>query len=279
MMFYFLLAVLSSTMVSVLMRASEQHVRNKTSMLACNYLVCTAIAAAFMGNTPFFSAADGGSFSMGLGLFSGVLYLVSFLLLQWNIGRNGVALPSTYMKLGVLVPTIMAITIFGEKPQLTQVIGIVLAVLAIVLVQSEKGSGRASSQTGLLVLLLCGGLTDGMAKIFEYWGTASRQGQYLFFTFGFALILCILLTLSRKQRLCWQDALFGIFIGIPNYFSSWFLLLSLKHLPAVVVYPGFSVGTIVLVTLIGAVGFGERLSRRQLIAIGVILVALALLNL
>lgn len=278
-MLYFLLAVLSSTLVSVLMRASDRHARNKTSMLACNYLVCTALAASFMGNTPFFSAADGGFFSMALGFFSGVLYLVSFLMLQWNIGRNGVALPSTYMKLGVLVPTIMAITVFGEKPQAAQILGIILAVLAIVLIQSEKGNGRTGSQTGLLVLLLCGGLTDGMAKIFEYWGTASRQGQYLFFTFGVALMLCILLSIHRKQGLGWQDALFGILIGVPNYFSSWFLLLSLKYMPAVVVYPGFSVGTIVLVTLIGAVCFRERLSRRQLVAVGIIVAALALLNL
>ena len=46
-----------------------------------------------------------------------------------------------------------------------------------------------------------------------------------------------------------------------------------------IAYPSFSVGTIVLVTLVGVLCFKEKLSRRKLIALGVILVSLALLNL
>ena len=94
-----------------------------------------------------------------------------------------------------------------------------------------------------------------------------------------ALILCGVLCIFRRQTLCWQDALFGLLIGIPNYFSARFLLLSLAQLPAVVVYPSFSVGTIVLVTLAGVLFFKEKLSTRKWIALGVILGALVLLNL
>ena len=41
----------------------------------------------------------------------------------------------------------------------------------------------------------------------------------------------------------------------------------------------YSVGTIVLIALVGKVFFKERLSRRQIAAMGVILAALVLLNL
>ena len=66
---------------------------------------------------------------------------------------------------------------------------------------------------------------------------------------------------------------------MPNYFSARFLLLSLSAVPAVIAYPSYSVGTIVLIALVGKVFFKERLSRRQLVAMGVILAALILLNL
>ena len=46
-----------------------------------------------------------------------------------------------------------------------------------------------------------------------------------------------------------------------------------------IAYPSYSVGTIVLIALVGKVFFKERLSRRQLVAMGVILAALILLNL
>ena len=50
-------------------------------------------------------------------------------------------------------------------------------------------------------------------------------------------------------------------------------------MPAVIAYPTFSVGTILTVTLAGFLLFKERLSRRQWIALAIILCALALLNL
>jgi len=45
-----------------------------------------------------------------------------------------------------------------------------------------------------------------------------------------------------------------------------------------VVYPTYSVATIVLVTLAGVVFFRERLGKRQWIGLAAILVALVLLN-
>ena len=132
---------------------------------------------------------------------------------------------------------------------------------------------------GLIILLLAGGLSDFMSKLYEELGEPALKDQYLLYTFVVALILCVILCILRKQSLCWQDVLFGLLIGIPNYFSARFLLLSLNQLPAVVVYPTFSAGTIVLTTLAGLILFGEKLSTRKWLALCVILGALVLLNL
>ena len=45
-----------------------------------------------------------------------------------------------------------------------------------------------------------------------------------------------------------------------------------------VVYPSFSVGTIIVVTLVGVAAFREKVEKRKLIALGLILGALVLLN-
>ena len=58
-----------------------------------------------------------------------------------------------------------------------------------------------------------------------------------------------------------------------------FLLLALTQLPGVLVYPSFSVGTIIAVTLAGLIAFREKLSRRKLAALGMVVAALVLLNL
>ena len=67
-------------------------------------------------------------------------------------------------------------------------------------------------------------------------------------------------------------------VGIPNFFSARFLLKAVSALPAVVVYPTFSVGTMLLVTVAGVLVFREQLRKNQWIALAVILAALILLN-
>ncbi len=273
-----LLSVFCSMLISVLMRLSEKYSRGGTGMLAANYLMCTGLSLAFSGSIQLFPAIEGLRSALALGSVNGILYLMGFLMLQWNISKNGVVLSATFMKLGVLVPTLLSIIIFGEMPAPLQVVGILGAVAAILLIQ---GGGRqeTGSPWGLVVLLIAGGGGDAMSKVFEEIGPAALKNQFLLYTFMVALILCTLLCILRKQPFTWREALWGLMIGIPNYFSARFLLLSLSDVPAVVAYPSYSVGTIVLVTLVGVLLFREKLSKRKIAALSVILVSLALLNL
>lgn len=278
-MIYFLLSLLCSVMVSVFMRASEKHIRNNLTMLACNYAACTVLAAAFARTLNLFPRAEGIGVTLFLGLISGILFLGAFVLLQWNIRQNGVSLPSTFMKLGVVVPTLMAITLFGETPTFVQIAGIVMVIIAIILIQSGKSQDKAANYGALIALLLVGGAANVMTKVYDFYGVEALKNHFLFYNFGVAFLLCVMLCLWKKQGLGLMDALFGFLIGVPNYLSSLFLLLSLESVPAVVAYPTSSVGSIVLVLICGRLFFKERLTRRQLWCIGLILVALVLLNL
>ena len=277
-MIYLLLAMISSMLVSVLMRLSEKHCRGGMGMLAANYVMCCSLSLAFAGSIQLFPAADGLPAALGFGVVNGVLYLAGFVLLQWNIRKNGVVLPATFMKLGVLVPTLLSILAFGEIPGGFQIAGIIAAISAILLIQGG-GKQETGSVWGLVLLLLAGGGGDAMSKIFEELGPAALKDHFLLYTFLTALILCTALAIAKKQPFAWREALWGILIGVPNYFSARFLLLSLRDVPAMIAYPSFSVGTIVLVTLIGVLCFREKLNKRKLIALSVILVSLILLNL
>ena len=278
-MFYLILAIISSALVSVVMRVSQKYARNNISMLAANYVMCTAAAAFLAGGVV--PSGEGAALTMGLGSVCGVLYLLGFVLLQWNIRRNGVVLPATFQKLGVLVPTLAAVTIFGEPVRPLQMIGFAVALAAILLMQPEgasTGEGK-SFLPGLIALLLCGGVSDVMSKVFQTWGNAAHGNYFLVFTFLVAMALCFILCVVKKQSITLPDILCGLALGVPNYMSARFLLWSLNDLDAVVVYPSFSVGTIIAVTLVGVICFREKLAVRKLIALGMILGALVLLNL
>ena len=277
-MIYLILAIISSALVSIVMRISQKFARNNITMLAANYVMCTAAAAFLAGGV--IPAGEGAGLTMGLGSLCGVLYLLGFVTLQWNIRRSGVVLPATFQKLGVLVPTLAAITEFGEPVRPLQMIGYAVAIGAILLMQPKSGAARESKGflPGLIALLLCGGMSDVMSKVFQTWGNADHGNYFLVFTFLVALVLCVILCLVKKQSVTLPDVLCGLCLGVPNYMSARFLLWALREVPAVVVYPSFSVGTIIVVTLVGVLCFREKVEKRKLIAIGLIMAALVLLN-
>lgn len=272
-----LLAIFSSALVSITMRLSETKIRNNLAMLAANYMMCLVLAWAYTG----FAAGSGElgiSLARDLGGINGALYLAGFVLLQRNIRVNGVVLSSTFIKLGLLVSMVVSVVFFGERPELWQWAGFALAVAAIVLMNYRPGEGKAGNMASLVLLLLAGGGGDAMSKVFEELGNPSLSGHFLLHTFFNALLLCGVLCGIRKQRLGKWEWLFGLLIGIPNFFSAKFLLAALKDIPAVVAYPVYSVATILTVTVTGVLVFREKLERKQWLALAMILVALVLLN-
>ena len=274
-----ILAVISSVLVSVLMRLSTDRVRQNIAMLMVNYVMCTLLAALSVGFGALLPASPALGQTLGMGVIHGALYLAGFVLLQRNVQKNGVVLSATFMKLGLLVPIAVSVVAFGEQPEVLQVIGFVLAVAAIVLINHNKDAGAVRSGGGLVLLLLCGGCGDVMAKVFEQLGEKTLEKQFLLYTFVAALVLCLALMVSKKQRPGISELLFGALIGIPNFFSAKFLLRALESVPAVIAYPTYSVATLLIITLTGALLFREKLRRRQWVALGIILLALALLNL
>ena len=283
-MLYLLLAIVSSTLITLLMRCGEGKIRNNMAMFTVNYLICVVMSRISMGKMDLFTNAEGIHVAVGLGLFSGIMYLVSFVFMQWNMRKNGVVLTSTFTKLGVLVPTIMAIVVFREQPKLMQTLGIILAIAAIIIIHFDKENDGAAKAVGgsfkiwLLLQLLVSGFTDSLANIYDKAGSAALKDHYLFYTFLAALALAVIMTFKKKVKVSKWDLIFGFIIGIPNYFSASFLLLALQSVPAIITYPVYSVGTIVAITAGSVVLFKEQISSRKRVALLIVMLALVLLN-
>ena len=273
-----LLAIASSSLVSIVMRTSEKYTKGNHGMLAVNYVICVIMAAFYTGFGNLFPKAEGIGFTLGLGTCTGILYLVGLLLVQLNIQKNGVVLSSIFQKLGLIVQVLISIIFFKEQPQLIQVLGIIICLVAVVMINFEKGQTAVQFKMGLFLILLSSGFCDVMSKIHEEMGNPALADHFLFYTFGVAMILCIVLIIVKKELFGWKDILFGILLGIPNYFSASFLLKALNDIAAVIVFPTFSVATVVVISMTGLLVFKEKLSKKQWIGMGLILVALVFLN-
>lgn len=277
-MIYLLCAICSSAAVSAVLRIGESRTKGMYGRFAMNYFAAAVLAFLAMPSKQF--PLDGsGIYALELGCVQGVLYLLSLFTLQSNIRKNSVILSGTFARLGLTIPMLFAIVGFGELPGILQGIGFVLAIAAILIIQTKESQTVAQSRSGLIVLLVISGLTDSMAKVFEETGSRDLDAQFLLITFIVAFVLSIVMMLYHREHLGVREILYGCLVGIPNYGSVFFLLKALTVLPAVLVYPTYSAGTILVISLIGVVAFGERPAKRQWCGLAVILVALVLLNL
>jgi len=279
MLFLFLTAA-SAAAIMIFMRMSNGHVTNRSSMLAVNYLVCTLLSWAHMSFGVPIPTGEGAGFTIGLGVLGGFIYVVALSLSQYNIPINGVVLSSVASRVGgLIVPMGVAILLFGELPRPVQVVGAVLALVAIVVLNYDKDHMSAGALLPLAALFMSDGCATSLAKVFRELGNPAQNAYYLFFTFGVAMLLSVVLLLLRREKPGFQELLYGVLVGTPNFFATHFLIKALEALPAVIVYPSRCVGSLAMVALAGLLIFGERLKRHQWAAIGVICVAVVLLNL
>ena len=72
------MAIISSVLVSVIMRLQEKQVQNKMCMFMANYAVCMFFSFMFMQNIPTSTSFS----TFALGVISGILYLTSFIYLE-----------------------------------------------------------------------------------------------------------------------------------------------------------------------------------------------------
>lgn len=280
-MIYLLLSIFCGAMVSISMRLSDGKIKSKLSMIAFNYLTCLTAAWCFMGFGDIFPAEAGLRAVLGMGTFNGFFYMMALIMSQYNISRNGVVLSSVFSRMGgLLIPLMVSIILFKESPTAFQFIGAVLAVISVFVLnyQKDESGAKGKFKLSLFGLLVAEGCAGIMAKVFSEVGNSALANNFLFYTFATAFLFCSIVILLRGERPGKMELLYGVMVGLPNFLGSRFVLLALKSVPAVVVYPTRSVGVLMVITLIGTTVFKERLSKRQLAAMAVIIVSLVLLN-
>lgn len=285
-MLYLILAILFSGAMAVAVRITGEHSGSRYGVLLGNYATCVTMAFVLLPEKNLFP--EGFGTAIGAGMVNGILFLAALVLMQINIEKNGAVLTAAFTKLGIVLPVLASILLLGETPSPVQTAGLFLVLAAILVLNMQRGGGSARAGGWLLVMLVVNGAADGMSKVFEQIGERRMDSLYLFYTFATALVLTLLLIVRERRaesakaqaakRIRLREVAGGVLVGIPNYVSTMFLLASVTRLPAYLVYPCFSVGTILTVSAVSILFLGDSLSRRQIWGCGLILAALVCLN-
>ena len=277
-MIYLILSILGCSGMALMLKVAEEKHIDQLPLMAVNYFAAAAIATFQVPYASIVFSDSNFMLTLAMAVLSGAIYLLVLYLCQYNVRINGAILASTFMQLGVVIPIAFSFILWKESPDTSQIIGIILSVIAVVLISYKKGEKRKTALALLLLLLASAGFSDSLPKMFNMLDLPKMEGSYMALTFSAAFIFCLILVVVKKKRFRVDSLWAGCLLGIANYFSSWFLLKSVGVLPSFIVYPCYSVLSIAIVAVVSVIVFKEVLSRTQGIGIGILLEAIILLN-
>lgn len=304
---YLLLAIICSTAIALIFKYSEDNQLNRYLVTSANYLTATLISlimivtmkAELLAQLKFkqldfssqflkvvrqgrgqFSATASFLWAVIVGTIAGFFFFLGFIYYQKSVNQNNTGLTGAFAKLGILVPMSASIILWQELPTPVQWIGIILSLAAIIVTNfSWQEFDFSELRLSLLLLFLFGGLAEFSNKVFQKYAVDHYKAVFLFCVFFTAFIISSYFTIRSKTKLELKEIMTGISVGIPNLFSSFFLIRALKTVKTAVAFPIYSALTIVLISIASLVLFKEELKKKDTTAIAMTVLALVLINL
>ena len=274
-----LLTILCSTSIALILKHSDTKQGNPIVLLAGNYLTASIIGLILM-------LLKETSYSTGtllFGAFLGLLFLVSFFAFAKAVASAGTALATISSRLSVIIPIVFSIIIYSEQPSALKLVGFLLTGVTFVffyfsILKQNNSSSNKRNYLLLLFVLIAIGINDFSMKVFKSLKPESEESFFVFTIFLFAFIYSALFIFIKKIKIDKRTFLTGIGLGVPNVFSTIFLLGALTYFPAILVYPTINIGIIIL-TALGAYAFWkEKLDKAGIAALTTGITAIILLS-
>ena len=133
-MIYLIIATLSITTLSLIMRKATLNTDTLWGVIQGNYLTAAAITLIITLTSPRITPAP---FTLLLGAVTGITYTAGMYLNLTLMGKRGAAITSSMIQLAVLIPITTSVLLYDETITLTQLTGIALAVTSLPLLASK----------------------------------------------------------------------------------------------------------------------------------------------
>jgi drug/metabolite transporter (DMT)-like permease len=286
---YLLLSVLFSSITVSFFKLFELKNVKTFQAIVMNYISCGLIGSLFADHT-IFEAKVWTMPWFGFAVVLGFLFISIFFCIGLTAQKLGVSVSMVAAKLSVVIPVLIALFFQGEQLKLLSAGGIVLSLLAVYLMSRSSQSTentKANKQFIWLPLVVFAGsgaidtLLNHLNKTFIPPSTADQIVTTIFLN---AFVLGVLFLgfqlFTHKESLDGKSLLWGLLLGIPNYFSMYFLVKTLGQTQqASVVFPINNIGIVLLSSLLAFVFFKEKFNQLKLIGLALASIAIVLMAL
>jgi drug/metabolite transporter (DMT)-like permease len=275
------LTILCSTSIAIILKVNSNIRGNSILLLAGNYFSASVIGLfLFLSDQRATSSTE----LIPLGFFLSILFVGSIFAFSKSVNLSGAALSTVSSRLSVFVPTILSMFFYLELPNNYQILGLFLTLVTILLFyfsisNSDFRDGSKNKFVYLISVLIGIGIADFFMKVFQENWLSTDKPFFLFWIFFFSFISTFFITLKKKIKVEKKTIFLGLFMGIPNIFSSYFLIEALKTYEAVFVYPFVNMSIIIATAIIVKIFWKEYWSTYSKVALLTGLASILLLSL
>jgi drug/metabolite transporter (DMT)-like permease len=285
-MFYLFAVIILNAVIYAFFKLFPRYKVVTLQAIVTNYWVCVATGSIFLGYSPL----NTGSLSQAWfpwAILMGIAFISIFNLVGYCTRRDGITTATIANKLSLVIPVLFSIFLYSEQAGFLKVLGIILAFPAVYFTTRVKTEeGRRQSLFWPILLFLGSGLLDTLVKYVEqsFLDTPAVQASYTIHVFAIAGIIgtvyVLILTLAGKIRLHYRNIIAGIVLGIPNYFSIYYLirLLNSDFMQSSAAIPVSNVGVVVVSTLVAMLFFRETANRQRIAGLLLAIAAILLIS-
>jgi drug/metabolite transporter (DMT)-like permease len=281
-------SVLSSTLIYVVFKNFDKHNINILNALIFNYL--TAFFLGYLLQTTEVKLLELPGFNWFLPAAAlGILFISIFYLMALTTKKHGMSVVSVASKMSLSIPVIFVIFYYSEGLSILKVLGILLALTSVYLVSSKPKDDTKLNPKHLLLpfgVFLGSGIIESSIKVLQNDFVPSVETPVFSASiFLFAAItgffIFFIRYLKTKALISMKDVFAGVLLGIPNYFSIYFLIEALRHpnLDSSIIFVINNVSIVVLSTALGILFFKEHLLRRNKIGVSIAIISIILVAL
>jgi|TARA_B100000959_G_scaffold40564_1_gene40218 drug/metabolite transporter (DMT)-like permease len=262
-----ILTIILTTVLFLVFKEYAKRDINTHQAITFNYLTA-ALLALFIGgnnynpiiiiNTDWFLP------TIALGGF----FIFMFNIMALTTQKLGISIGSIASKMSLIIPVIGAIIFQNATLNFHKAIGIIVAIIAVYLT-FKKSSANTKNLTLAIALFIGAGILDMWLDLIRnnYLSSNIDFNQFIFTVFFTAFSIGLIKIIWIRIKIIRRNVFAGIILGLPNYFSIYFVLLALENLGGVVVFPVLNIGVVLFSSIISWLFYKEKMSKTNWIGV------------
>ena len=223
---------------------------------------------------------------------SGITTAIFVVTWMVSVKTGAYMMVNVFLMLGVLVPVILGICVFGETTTANQWIGMAVLLVAVIIMCSYNNSIKTKITPFALFLVTLSGVSNGLTGFSQKLFTKNCEdipaSVFNLYTYIFAAVVLVIFyfIFKAREKNTGREEKFEIkkifgyvaVMALCLFMNSYFSTLAAVHLDSAILYPLSQGGSMILSTFMSAIFFKEKITAKCALGVTIAFVGLIIIN-